>query len=115
MLVWDTSLNRFAEFGSNQEIGISHNFGFCTCMIFISASSLHMQAYWNTKMYKYCYILAPLQLRQQGMDLIVIDRFSFCHSTFAKFKLKLGAFYISSNFCFSLGAAMLYPFVLTSL
>jgi hypothetical protein len=22
MLVWDTSLNRFAEFGSNQEIGL---------------------------------------------------------------------------------------------
>lgn len=23
MLVWDTSLNRFAEFGSNQEIGLA--------------------------------------------------------------------------------------------
>jgi hypothetical protein len=25
MLVWDTSLNRFAEFGSNQEIGMYFN------------------------------------------------------------------------------------------
>lgn len=25
MLVWDTSLNRFAEFGSNQEIGLALN------------------------------------------------------------------------------------------
>lgn len=25
MLVWDTSLNRFAEFGSNQEIGLESN------------------------------------------------------------------------------------------
>ncbi|KAH7544705.1 hypothetical protein FEM48_Zijuj01G0014600 [Ziziphus jujuba var. spinosa] len=50
MLVWDTSLNRFAEFGSNQEIGTNID-------------------------YELLSVDLLLEPRQQEMDSIVIDRF----------------------------------------
>lgn len=38
MLVWDTSLNRFAEFGSNQEIGFnSHIDSLAFCLLSFGA------------------------------------------------------------------------------
>lgn len=109
MLVWDTSLNRFAEFGSNQEIGafsftsLSHNFSPYHPDALIASSIFHLVMFCIS------------QRRQQEMDLTVTDRLSFLYFlgfSFVLETIKLRFNYFKNIFIFLFFcpcAVMLYP------